>query len=89
MVTSVKNVFRSLGKANRKVSNDELVQRGKMRRSLVAGSDLNPGDVLTESNLGAKRPGTGISVSEWDTFLGKTVNKKLEKDSLISPNDLD
>jgi sialic acid synthase SpsE len=89
MVTSVKNVFRSLGKFDREVSNYELVQRGKMRRSLVAGSDLNPGDVLTEENLGAKRPGTGISVSEWDALLGKKVNKKLNKDSLISPSDLD
>ncbi len=89
MVTSVKNVFRSLGKFDREVSNYELVQRGKMRRSLVAGSDLNPGDVLTEANLGAKRPGTGISVSEWDAFLGKKVNKKLDKDTLILPSDLD
>jgi sialic acid synthase SpsE len=89
MVTSVKNIFQSLGKVDREVSNDELVQRGKMRRSLVAGCDLNPGDVLTEANLGAKRPGTGISVSEWDTLLGKKVNIKLDKDSLISLNDLD
>jgi sialic acid synthase SpsE len=88
MVTSVKNVFRSLGKANREVSEEELVQRTKMRRSLVAGVDLNEGDVLTEANLGAKRPGTGISVSEWDSFIGKKLNKKLEKDSLISPDDL-
>ncbi len=89
MVTSVKNIFRSLGKFDREVRDDELVQRGKMRRSLVAGSDLNPGDVLTEANLGAKRPGTGISVSEWDAFLGKKVNKKLDKDTLILPSDLD
>ena len=88
MITSVKNVFRSLGKARREVSNEELVQRRKMRRSLVAGSDLNPGDVLTEKNLGAKRPGTGISVSEWDAFLGKKVNKKLNQDTLISPSDI-
>jgi N-acetylneuraminate synthase len=89
MVTSVKNIFRSLGKLNREVSNDELIQRDKMRRSLVASSDLNAGDILTEENLGAKRPGTGISVSEWDSFIGKKINKNLIKDSLISINDVD
>ena len=89
MISSVKNVFQSLGKANRIVSDDELVQRGKMRRSLVAGTDLNSGDVLSEKNIDAKRPGTGISVSEWDAMLGKTINKNLKKDSLILPNDLD
>ena len=89
MVKSVRNVFLSLGKSYREVSNEEIVQRGKMRRSLVASADLNPGDVLTEENLGAKRPGTGISVSEWDIFLGKKVNKTLIEDSLISREDFD
>jgi len=89
MITSVKNVFWSLGKTIRVVSNEELVQRRKMRRSLVAGSDLNPGDILTEKNLGAKRPGTGISVSEWDAYIGKKVNIKLNQDTLISPSDID
>jgi len=88
MVSSVKNIFRALGKSEREVLHDELVQRDKMRRSLIAGSDLNPGDVLTEANLGAKRPGTGISVSEWDNILGKRVNKMISKDCLISLNDL-
>ena len=89
MVTSVKNVFHSLGQTNRVVSNDELVQREKMRRSLIAGINLNPGDILTDQNLGAKRPGTGISVSEWEKYLGKKVINKLDKDSLISPYDLE
>jgi sialic acid synthase SpsE len=89
MVESVKNVFNSLGSHSRVVGNDELIQRTKMRRSLVANADLIPGDRLTEANLGAKRPGTGISVSEFDSIVGRTVNKRLEKDSLISLSDLD
>jgi sialic acid synthase SpsE len=89
MVKSVKNVYNALGRFERVVSNDELNQRLKMRRSLIVNIDLNPGDVLTKDNLGAKRPGSGISVSEWDLYLGKKVNKKIDKDSLISPNDLD
>ena len=88
MVTSIQNVYQSLGKFNREVSNDELVQRGKMRRSLIANFDLNPGDILTEANLGAKRPGTGISVSEFGNFLGKKVIRRIEKDSLILTTDI-
>ncbi|OIQ72593.1 N,N'-diacetyllegionaminic acid synthase [mine drainage metagenome] len=89
MVSSIKKVFKSLGNSQRVVSNDELVQRKKMRRSLIANTDLQAGDILTENNLGAKRPGTGISVSDWDSYLGKKVNKKVDKDSLLSPHDLD
>jgi sialic acid synthase SpsE len=89
MITSIKNVYKSLGDTQRTVSNEEIDQRKKMRRSLIANTDLEPGDILNEDNLGAKRPGTGISVSEWDSYLGKKVNKKINKDSLLSSNDLD
>jgi sialic acid synthase SpsE len=89
MIKSIKNVFKALGSSQRIVSDDELAQRKKMRRSLIANTDLEAGDVLTETNLGAKRPGTGICVSEWDSYLGKKVNKKIDKDSLLTPGDLD
>ena len=89
MITSIKNVYKSLGDTQRTVSNAEIAQRKKMRRSLIANTDLEPGDILSEANLGAKRPGIGISVSEWDSYLGKKVNKKINKDSLLSSNDLD
>lgn len=88
LISSIKNVYLSLGEIKREVCDDELEQRKKMRRSIVAGIDLNPGDILTESNLSAKRPGTGISISEWEFVLGRKINKKLDKDSLISFNDL-
>lgn len=89
MVNSTKNVFKSLGNPKREVSDAELAQRKKMRRSLVPKTDLQIGDTITESNLGAKRPGTGICVSEWDNYIGKKVNKNLKMDSLLSVNDFD
>jgi sialic acid synthase SpsE len=62
-------------------------QRLKMRRSLIANQDLNIGEKLTEANLGAKRPGTGISVSDYDLYIGKTLAKSVNKDSLFSTDD--
>ncbi len=88
LISGLKNVYISLGQHNRVVSIDELEQRKKMRRSLIANIDLNPGDILSEENLGAKRPGTGISVNEWDSYLGKKINKKIDKDSLITKDDI-
>ena len=89
MILSIKNIFRSLGSFNRIVSNEEIEQRKKMRRSLVVNADLEPNDILTETNLGAKRPGTGISVTDWDSYIGKKINKSLVKDSIISIEDID
>lgn len=89
MIKSIKNIYKSLGSEVRTVSKEEIDQRLKMRRSLIANVDLLPGDVLTEDNLGAKRPGTGISVSDFDFYIGKTINKKIEKDSVLKIEDLD
>ena len=88
MIDGVINVFKSLGSEHRIVSTDELAQRLKMRRSLIVNQDLNAGEILTELNLAAKRPGTGICVSEYDSFLGKKLLKSIKKDSLLSTKDI-
>jgi sialic acid synthase SpsE len=87
MIDGINNVYESLGSEERIVSADEMAQRLKMRRSLIANLDLKIGETLTEVNLGAKRPGTGISVSEYDLYIGKTVAKSVNKDSLFSIED--
>ncbi len=88
LVTGIKTVYHALGSFERQVPNEELAQREKMRRSLIVTQSLQAGDVLSELNMGAKRPGTGISVCEWDQYLGKKVNKALLQDSLIAPEDI-
>jgi N-acetylneuraminate synthase len=84
MVTSIKNTFRALGTQEKIVSEEELDQSKKMRRSLVAAKEMKIGDILTEDCLEAKRPGTGICVSEWDTYLNKKITKPILKDSLLT-----
>jgi len=84
MITSIKNTFVALGTEEKIVSAEELVQSKKMRRSLVAAKDMKIGDILTEDCLDAKRPGTGICVSEWDTYLNKKIAKPILKDCLLT-----
>ena len=84
MVTSIKNTFKALGTQEKIVSHEELDQSKKMRRSLVAAKEMKIGDILTEDCLEAKRPGTGICVSEWDTYLNKKIIKPILKDSLLT-----
>lgn len=88
LINSCKNIFNSLGIKNRKVGNEEIYQRLKMRRSLVAKQDINPGEYLSEENVCAKRPGTGISVSFWDNYMGKKVGRHIKKDTLIKLEDI-
>jgi len=84
MVTSIKNTFYALGTQEKIVSEEEIAQSKKMRRSLVASKKMKVGDILTEDCLEAKRPGTGICVSEWDTYLNKKIIKPILKDSLLT-----
>lgn len=84
MVSSIKNTFHALGTQEKIVSEEEIVQSRKMRRSLVTTKEMKIGDILTEDCLNAKRPGTGICVSKWDIYLNKKIIKPISKDSLLT-----
>ena len=80
----IKNTFYALGTHEKVVSDEEIAQSKKMRRSLVTTKEMKIGDILTEDCLEAKRPGTGICVSEWDKYLNKKIIKPISKDSLLT-----
>lgn len=82
------NVFRSLGRPDRVVSGTEREKRKKFRRSLVARRELPAGHVLAESDLTAKRPGTGIAPNELQHVLGRKLARALREDEVIRREDL-
>jgi N,N'-diacetyllegionaminate synthase len=49
----------------------------------VASRDIQEGEVFTENNLTAKRPGTGISPMEWNEVIGTKAEQNYVKDDLI------
>ena len=53
------------------------------RRSLVANNNIKKGDVITENDLTAKRPGTGLAPVFKDRFVGQKANVDIPEDSLI------
>jgi N-acetylneuraminate synthase len=59
-----------------------------MRRSIVAARDLKAGSVLTEGDLSAKRPGTGLPPEKINDLIGKTLAKDVEADTLILDSDI-
>lgn len=62
----------------------EQSARENARRSIVAKADIPVGTVLEENMLTFKRPGTGISPSDIDKVIGKTVIRLIQEDELVS-----
>lgn len=83
LVQSCQNVQMALGGNERMVSEAELAQRQKMRRSIIAARDLKAGSVIQEGDLDAKRPGTGLSPENIKNLIGRTLKMDVEKDTLL------
>ena len=82
-------VFQALGSSRRQVSDAELEKRKKFRRSVVAANDLRAGQTLTQRDLEAKRPGTGIAPNELPYVVGRRLVRDVRRDSLLAWSDLE
>ena len=88
MIKSCNHVYEAAGERERILSEAELNQKIKMRRSIIAAVDIKKGTVLKEEMLGAKRPATGIPLEKMDQLIGSTVNRDIQADTIIYPEDV-
>ena len=73
-----------LGSEDKQVLQCENTPRREARRSLVLTRDMAAGQIITEADIMAKRPGTGISPMYTDIVLGRTVKKDLQADTVLT-----
>ncbi len=83
MVSAIRNIEVALGDGVKKVTTSEYKNIAVARKSIVAKSNINKGDILSIENLTTKRPGTGIPPTMWDYVIGKPANKSYAEDDLI------
>jgi len=88
IVEEGKHIFTALGSRHRVVTEAEMAKRIKFRRSLVARRALPKGHVIVESDLDAKRPGSGIGPDERGYVVGRTLSRDVGEDELIHWEDL-
>jgi len=84
IVEEGRHIVSALGDSKRTVSNAEIEKRDKFRRSLVTTRQLQRGHVLVESDLDAKRPGTGISPNEVEYVLGRSLVLDIDADQILT-----
>ena len=83
MVQSIRNVEVALGDGKKQPSDAEKKNIAIARKSIVAACEIKKGEIFTEENLTAKRPGNGISPINWAEVLGKIAKRDFSEDELI------
>lgn len=88
MVSSIRNIEKSLGSFNKKPSKSEINNIEIARKSIHLNKNMLKNQIITEDDLIMKRPGTGISPMKMDFVIGKKIIKNLKKDYLLKIDDL-
>ena len=83
MVDGIREIELALGDGFKKPSQSETKNLSVIRKSIVAASGIDKGQLFTEHNLTTKRPGNGISPMDWDLVLGTFASRDYNRDDLI------
>jgi N,N'-diacetyllegionaminate synthase len=83
MVDAIRNIEVALGDGVKRPSASELKNKLIARKSLVAIKNIRAGDCFTADNVGAKRPGIGITPMRWDEVIGRCAPRDFAIDELI------
>ncbi|MFN8115628.1 MAG: N-acetylneuraminate synthase [Bacteroidia bacterium] len=73
-----------LGNGIKNPSESEKKNIDIARRSIFFSKSLKRGDVITENDLVAKRPGNGISPMQIDSFVGKVLTMDVLEDEMLT-----
>lgn len=83
MTAAIRNIEKAVGTGVKKVTASEQKNIAIARKSIIAARNIKAGELFTDENLTAKRPGSGISPMRWDDVVGKTAKRNFMEDELI------
>lgn len=88
LVRAVRNIEAALGDGRKRRSASEAHNVRIVRKSIVAARKIKKGELFTEENIAAKRPGNGISPMWWHELIGRRAERDYVQDELISNEEL-
>ncbi len=83
MIRAVNNIEKSLGSGIKEPAPSELEVAEVARKSIVAGTDIPKGSVLSKNMLVLKRPGIGLKPAIIEELIGRKTKEDIKKDELI------
>lgn len=84
MVESIRNIEKALGDGVKEIRPNEVPVRDIARKSIVANSNINKGEVITREKITFKRPGTGIEPKLVNDVIGLIAKEDISYDELIT-----
>lgn len=84
MIENFRIVHTILGQEGKTVFPCEQIPRREARRSLVLTRDMKKGEIISEQDLMAKRPGTGISPMDQDIVVGRRILADYPEDTILT-----
>ena len=84
MVSGIRTIVQALGDGIKRPTPSEQANLTVVRKSIVAARPIRAGELFSEDNLTAKRPGTGISPMQWDAWIGRPASRDFAADELIA-----
>lgn len=88
MVEAIRNIELAIsGNGIKKPSDSEIKNSTIVRKSIHLNKSLSKGHIICEEDIIALRPGDGISPIEWNTILGKKLNKEKKQFDKLSYSD--
>lgn len=83
MVCAISDTLLAMGDGDKSPGIAERRNIESVRKSLVAGCDIQAGETFSERNLSVKRPGSGLPPEAFWSYLGRTSDRDYRKDEFI------
>jgi N-acetylneuraminate synthase len=83
MVSSIRNIEKSLGDSIKKPTINESDNKNTVRKSLVINRKMNKNEVIKKENIEIKRPGTGIEPKFLDIINGMKLIRDVKEDQIL------
>ena len=83
LVSSIRNIEIAIGSGRKEPTPSELINLEVCRKSIMARHEIRAGEIFTESNIVAKRPGGGLSPMKWNEVIGTQSNRDYQSDEMI------
>lgn len=88
LVSRVREAVAMMGDGIKHLQPTEETGMQKIRRSVVAGHDMESGTLLKQEDLTWLRPGGGLSPGQENVLIGRKLNKSVSSGQMILPEDV-